>query len=102
MWAPSRALAAALLLTVAVVAACEDGRAVQAEPTSTTSTTPTVAPPPAVPRIDAALQARLRRVVAIGRSLGNRPGVFAKVGDSITASPDFLVPIGCGAVEYGT
>lgn len=31
-----------------------------------------------------------------GQQLGNRPAVFSKVGDSITASPVFLVPIGTG------
>jgi hypothetical protein len=101
MSAPRRTLAAVLLLTVVVVTACgQDGPTVRAA-TPTSIAKREVAPRSVVPRIDAALQARLLRVVAAGRSQGSRAGVFAKVGDSITASPDFLVPIGCGAVDYG-
>jgi GDSL-like Lipase/Acylhydrolase family len=39
---------------------------------------------------------RVREIFIVGQSLGNRPGVFSKVGDSITASPVFLTPIGLG------
>ena len=41
---------------------------------------------PVVPAIDAALQTRLRAVFLAGRAMGNRAGVFAKIGDSITAT----------------
>ncbi len=37
-----------------------------------------------------------RQLFLFGQSLGNRPGVFSKVGDSITASTEFLNPIGYG------
>lgn len=37
-----------------------------------------------------------REVFLLGQSLGNRPNVFSKVGDSITANEAFLVPIGVG------
>jgi lysophospholipase L1-like esterase len=36
-------------------------------------------------------------IFAQGQSLGNRPDVFSKVGDSITVSPYFLYSIGAGA-----
>jgi hypothetical protein len=36
-----------------------------------------------------------------GKSLGNRPNVFSRVGDSITASPFFLTPIGQGQANLG-
>jgi LysM repeat protein len=39
---------------------------------------------------------RVREIFIVGQSLGNRPGVFSKVGDSITASTVFLTPIGLG------
>jgi hypothetical protein len=35
-----------------------------------------------------------RQIFQQGQRLGNRPNVFSKVGDSITASPLFLSPIG--------
>jgi hypothetical protein len=56
---------------------------------------------PVIPSIDAAMKERLRAVLADGRARGNRDDVFAKVGDSNTAIPDFLKPIGCGEVIYG-
>lgn len=56
---------------------------------------------PVVPRIDAAMKERLRAVLAAGAARGNRRDVFSKIGDSITAIPDFLVPIGCGKVRWG-
>jgi LysM repeat protein len=37
-----------------------------------------------------------RAIFALGQSLGNRPDVFSRVGDSITASPVFLYGIGLG------
>lgn len=39
---------------------------------------------------------RVVEVYKRGQELGNRPGVFSKVGDSITANDVFLVPIGTG------
>ncbi|MEO8608392.1 MAG: GDSL-type esterase/lipase family protein [Chloroflexota bacterium] len=37
-----------------------------------------------------------RDIYLKGQSLGNRPNVFSKVGDSITVSPYFLYPFGWG------
>ena len=104
-------VAVTALVLVALVAGCtSESSAPAATPRSTRSTTtidPNVDPtvvdqPPVVPRIDAAMQARLRAVVARGRTLGNRPDVFAKIGDSITAITDFLVPVGCGQIDWGS
>ncbi|HEX6605723.1 MAG TPA: SGNH/GDSL hydrolase family protein, partial [Chloroflexia bacterium] len=50
---------------------------------------------PVVPVIDAAMQARLRRILGLGLKMGNRPAVFAKAGDSITAAPAFLQAFAC-------
>jgi hypothetical protein len=36
-----------------------------------------------------------------GQSLGNHPNVFSRVGDSISASPYFLTPIGMGQCNLG-
>ena len=43
-----------------------------------------------------------RAIFERGRELGNRPNVFSKVGDSITAMPPFLYAIGWGAYDLGT
>jgi LysM repeat protein len=42
------------------------------------------------------ITAHARQVFKLGQSLGNKPNVFSKVGDSITASPVFLSPVGAG------
>src|SRR5579859_1453935 len=47
------------------------------------STPPVPTGPPIVPSIDAPMKARLRAIYLAGLSRGNRPEVFAKVGDSI-------------------
>jgi hypothetical protein len=56
---------------------------------------------PVLPRIDAAMKAHLRSIYLAGQAAGNHRDVFSKIGDSITAIPDFLVPIGCGRIEWG-
>lgn len=40
-------------------------------------------------------------IFARGKSLGNRANVFSRVGDSISASPYFLTPIGEGQYDLG-
>lgn len=42
------------------------------------------------------ITAQLDLIYALGQQLGNRPDVFSKVGDSITASKAFFTPIGYG------
>jgi lysophospholipase L1-like esterase len=68
-------------------------------------TAPTaVPPPPAPPDAGAApsydvvsgITSHARDIYLHGQQLGNRANVFAKVGDSITASLYFLYPIGWG------
>jgi hypothetical protein len=54
-----------------------------------------------VPTIDATAKSRLRAIYLKGQKLKNRPGVFAKAGDSITASWSFLVDVGCGSEQLG-
>lgn len=45
---------------------------------------------------------RARQIFLHGQSLGNRPDVFSKVGDSITATPLFLNPVGAGNLDLYT
>jgi len=42
-----------------------------------------------------------RQIFLDGRARGNLPHVFTRVGDSITASPYFLTPIGAGNYSLG-
>jgi len=51
---------------------------------------------PVIPTIDATLKARLQSILADGAGKGNRANVFAKVGDSITYSFEYLHGVGCG------
>src|SRR6187455_2123437 len=68
-------------------------------PEATAAPPPAPEQPPVVPRIDQALKDRLRGVYQSGVEAGRRPQVFAKIGDSITASTYFLEPVGCGYVD---
>jgi len=56
---------------------------------------------PVIPTIDAGMKANLQAILAHGLQLGNRPDVFAKIGDSITASPNFLFALGNPAYDPG-
>jgi hypothetical protein len=49
---------------------------------------------PIVPVITEPTKEHLRAVLAQGLQMGNQLDVFAKVGDSITANNDFMVPLG--------
>jgi GDSL-like lipase/acylhydrolase family protein len=48
-----------------------------------------------VPALGPVVASHLEKVASRGEQLGNRPGVFAKIGDSITASPSFLQALAC-------
>ncbi len=50
---------------------------------------------PVVPALGPPLTSHLEKIASRGEQLGNRPGVFAKIGDSITASPSFLQALAC-------
>jgi hypothetical protein len=67
--------------------------------TNTTSGNLTYSNAPIIPTINAAMKANLRSIYLAGQSSGNRAGVFAKVGDSITESGSYLVDIGCGGTD---
>src|SRR6185436_15999006 len=43
----------------------------------------------------------IRAIYTTGQAMGNRPNVFAKLGDSITAAPNVFFPIGEGNFELG-
>jgi hypothetical protein len=55
-----------------------------------------------VPRIDGGVRRHVVAVYRDGLRRGNRPDVFAKVGDSITESGSFLQDIGCGQAQLGS
>ncbi len=56
---------------------------------------------PVIPEIDPGMKANLQAILAHGLQLGNRPDVFAKIGDSITASPNFLYALGSPGYDPG-
>lgn len=56
---------------------------------------------PVVPALGPAVTGHIEEIAARGASLGNRPGVFAKIGDSITASPSFLQALACRRPQLG-
>lgn len=51
---------------------------------------------PVVPKLSGQLRGRLVATLRKGRRLGNRGDVFAKVGDSLSASAAFAEGLGCG------
>jgi hypothetical protein len=56
---------------------------------------------PVVPVLGPAVAGHLANIADRGTGVGNRPGVFAKVGDSITASPSFLQALACRSPRLG-
>jgi GDSL-like Lipase/Acylhydrolase family len=56
---------------------------------------------PIVPVLGPVVAAHLEKVATRGELVGNRPGVFAKIGDSITASPSFLQALACQSPRLG-
>jgi hypothetical protein len=56
---------------------------------------------PVVPVLGPAVTGHLEKIAARGERVGNRPGVFAKIGDSITASPSFLQALACRSPRLG-
>ncbi|HEX6781834.1 MAG TPA: SGNH/GDSL hydrolase family protein [Solirubrobacterales bacterium] len=56
---------------------------------------------PVVPALEPGVAGHLEEIAGRGERLGNRPGVFAKIGDSITASPSFLQALACRAPRLG-
>lgn len=61
---------------------------------------PTTPPPPPPPsEIIFGISQHARDIYLAGLALGNHPNVFAKFGDSLTVSPQFLAPIGYGQYD---
>ena len=56
---------------------------------------------PVVPALGPVVTNHLEKVASRGQSAGNQPGVFAKIGDSITASPSFLQALACRSPRLG-
>jgi hypothetical protein len=56
---------------------------------------------PVVPALGSVVASHLEKVTSRGERFGNRPGVVAKIGDSITASPSFLQALACWPAELG-
>lgn len=68
--------------------------------------TPAAPPPPSATPLSHAnftsnVTLRMLGVFQYGQVLGNRANVFSKVGDSITVSTAFLVPVGLGNYNLG-
>jgi uncharacterized protein YraI len=57
--------------------------------------------PPNLTGVIANITSRARQIYRAGQKLGNHANVFSKVGDSITASQYFLLPIGQGHYQLG-
>ena len=57
---------------------------------------------PVLPTLGPPVAGHLKKIAGRGERLGNNPGVFAKIGDSITASPSFLQGLACRAPRLGT
>ena len=56
---------------------------------------------PVIPVITGPVAVRARQLVQHGKTKGNRLNIFSKVGDSITANPLFLSPVGTGGLRIG-
>lgn len=56
---------------------------------------------PVVPALGPVVSSHLEKVASRGERLGNQPGVVAKIGDSITASPSFLQGLACSPPQLG-
>ncbi|MBN1286555.1 MAG: SH3 domain-containing protein [Anaerolineae bacterium] len=55
----------------------------------------------AVPIVPSGISGRVRQIFAQGQAMGNRPGVFSKVGDCMTQFHAFLIPFGAGEYTLG-
>ncbi|MEO0561444.1 MAG: SGNH/GDSL hydrolase family protein [Chloroflexota bacterium] len=60
---------------------------------------PVTIPNPTPPSFPGPTQDYMREIYTLGQSLGRQADVFIKVGDSATASPTFLTPIGDAAYD---
>lgn len=56
---------------------------------------------PVTPALGPVVGPHLEKIVDRGERFGNLPGVVAKVGDSITASPSFLQGLACSSPRLG-
>lgn len=64
------------------------------DPPSTGESTPVPSTQPGSYAYVSGISDDLRAVYSLGLSLGNRPNVFAKIGDSITVNVSFMAPFG--------
>ena len=56
---------------------------------------------PVTPALEPPVVSHLEKIANRGRAYGNSPGVFAKLGDSITASPSFVQGLACRTPRLG-
>jgi len=56
---------------------------------------------PVIPSIRGVVYSHAWRLLYAGQRQGNRPDVFSKVGDSMTATPYFLYAVGNGGLRLG-
>lgn len=72
-----------------------NGVAIEASPT------PTLEFLASVPNWLTGITSHARQIYLRGKSMGNRPNVFSRIGDSISSSPSFLNPFGDGRYNLG-
>ena len=92
---------ACVVLGFAVASACCSRIDTKAEPIPADAVPASAWAGPGLPAFDAPTVAHVRSVRAKGLAMGNSPSVFAKVGDSITASHLFVGDVGLGNSVYG-
>lgn len=85
-WAARTDLALSVLI--------EDVPVVLAPAMPTPTPAPAAGPAPEAYTFVRGIGPRAVEIFRAGQALGNRPDVFSKIGDSITVTPTFLVPIG--------
>lgn len=56
---------------------------------------------PVVPEMSQQVASNTGLIYQGGLGLGNRPGIFAKIGDDMVGSPNFLVPYGTEGADLG-
>ncbi|MDH5678987.1 MAG: SGNH/GDSL hydrolase family protein, partial [Nitrospinota bacterium] len=87
-----------VMITLAIVSAMVACETKKSDPHAQ-SADPKLAP--VIPDLGPEVMRSVKEIYRRGAANGMRPDVFAKMGDSITAYPPFLFPIGDGRYEVG-
>jgi hypothetical protein len=90
-----------LLAIAAFLLVSSSARSALAADRTTTPMTVSAAQLPIVPDINPEMKLRLQDILTNGAIRGNHRNIFAKIGDSLTASTAFLIGIGCKQEKLG-